>query len=153
MSKKLISLIFIIFVSCLLTGCTFNIDRTRGKDTGDSVNIGEVAKSMKLIIDEKEYDVVLENNETVNAFVQLLPIELSMNELNGNEKYSYLDVNLPTKAYYPKHINKGDVMLFGDNCLVIFYKSFDTSYSYTNIGYINNLPDLGNSDVRIRFER
>ena len=43
-------------------------------------------------------------------------------------------------------------MLYGDNCLVIFYKSFDTSYSYTKIGHINNLPDLGNDNVLVKFE-
>jgi hypothetical protein len=34
-------------------------------------------------------------------------------------------------------------MLFGDNCLVIFYVSFDTGYSYLKIGHIDNLPELG----------
>ena len=42
-------------------------------------------------------------------------------------------------------------MLFDNGCLVIFYKSFDTSYSYTKIGYIDNLPDLGNGDVSVKF--
>ena len=33
-----------------------------------------------------------------------------MNELNGNEKYFYLDTELPTNEINPKHINKGDVI-------------------------------------------
>ncbi|MBR6948703.1 MAG: hypothetical protein IKH54_00780 [Bacilli bacterium] len=37
--------------------------------------------------------------------------------------------------------------------LIIFYKSFDTSYSYTKIGHINNLPDLGNENISIRIEK
>jgi len=44
-------------------------------------------------------------------------------------------------------------MLFGDNCLVIFYKSFDTSYSYLKIGHINNLPDLGSGNTTVRLEK
>ena len=60
--------------------------------------------------------------------------------------------SLTTNSYNPNHIVKGDVMLYGNNCLVIFYKSFDTSYSYTKIGHIDNLPDLGNSDVLVKFE-
>lgn len=43
-------------------------------------------------------------------------------------------------------------MLYGNNCLVVFYKSFNTSYSYTKIGHIDNLSDLGNEDVIIKFE-
>ena len=44
-------------------------------------------------------------------------------------------------------------MLFGDNCLVIFYKSFNTSYSYTKIGHIESLPDLNKSSIKVKFTR
>ena len=81
-----------------------------------------------------------------------IPKEFTMNELNGNEKYVYLDDDLPTNKINPKHINKGDVMLYQNNCLVIFYKSFDTSYSYTKIGYIENLNDLGSNSVKVIFK-
>lgn len=36
-----------------------------------------------------------------------------MNELNGNEKYFYLDSSLPVNPYSPNTIGKGDIMLFG----------------------------------------
>ena len=76
-----------------------------------------------------------------------------MSELNGNEKYIYLDTTLPTNSSNPKRINAGDVMLYGNNCLVIFYKSFDTSYSYTRIGHIDDLPNLGNGNITVKFEK
>ena len=108
---------------------------------------------IKAIINNKEYKVDLENNDTVKSFLELLPQEFNMNELNGNEKYINLNTTLPTNSYSPKHIDAGDIMLFGNNCLVVFYKSFDTSYSYTKIGHIDNLPDLGNRNITIRFEK
>ena len=108
---------------------------------------------MKVIINEKEYVLNLETNETAHSFVNLLPQELTMSELNGNEKYVYLNDFLPVEAYKPKQVNKGDVMLFGDDCLVVFYKSFNTSYSYTKIGHIDNLPNLGNDNITIKFEK
>ena len=49
-------------------------------------------------------------------------------------------------------INAGDIMLYGNNCLVVFYKSFDTTYSYTKIGHIDNLPNLDKDKVIIKFE-
>ena len=69
-----------------------------------------------------------------------------------NEKYVYLDNSLPTNSSNPKRINAGDVMLYGNNCLVIFYKSFDTSYSYTKIGHINNLENLDNENINVKIK-
>ena len=109
--------------------------------------------NINIVIDEKTYNAVLEENKTAESFINMLPQEYNMNELNGNEKYVYLDETLPTNSYNPKHIEKGDIMLYGNNCLVVFYKSFDTSYSYTKIGHIENLPDLTDTNMTIKFEK
>ena len=113
----------------------------------------EVIGSMKVIINNDEYVINLEENDTVKSFIDMLPQELNMNDLNNNEKYVYLDKTLPTNSINPKKINRGDVMLYGNDCLVIFYKSFKTSYSYTKIGHIDDLPDLGNDSILVRFEK
>ena len=149
MRKYIILIIISLFV---IIGCTKQEDDSILENDNKS-NINEVISSMKIIIDENEYILNLENNETAISFVNMLPQEFNMSELNGNEKYVYLNNDLPTNSYNPKHINAGDVMLFGSNCLVIFYKSFDTVYSYTKIGHIDNLPDLGNNDILVRFQQ
>ena len=149
MRKYIILIIISLFV---IIGCTKQEDDSILENDNKS-NINEVISSMKIIIDENEYILNLENNETAISFVNMLPQEFNMSELNGNEKYVYLNNDLPTNSYSPKHINAGDVMLFGSNCLVIFYKSFDTVYSYTKIGHIDNLPDLGNNDILVRFQQ
>ena len=95
----------------------------------------------------------MEDNETVKEFLKLLPQEFNMEELNGNEKYIYMNYSLPTNSTNPKHITTGDIMLYGNNCLVIFYKSFDTNYSYTKIGHIDNISDLGNGNITVKFEK
>ncbi len=115
--------------------------------------IMENVTNINVIINSKKYNATIENNETAKKFISLLPQEFSMKELNGNEKYIYMDNSLPTNSTNPKHIESGDIMLYGDDCLVIFYKSFDTKYSYTKIGHIDNLPDLGNDNVNVKFER
>ena len=80
-----------------------------------------------------------------------------MNELNGNEKYFYLNKKLPTDAVSPDTVYKGDIMLFGSDCIVIFYKTFSTSYSYTKIGHIENSENLdtavGNGSFAVKFSR
>ncbi len=110
-------------------------------------------KTIKVIIDDEIYTATLDENETTKQFLNMLPKEFEMNELNGNEKYVYLETSLPTKEYSPKQIEVGDIMLFGNNCLVVFYKSFTTPYSYTKIGHIDNMPDLGNKDMVIKFKK
>ena len=65
-----------------------------------------------------------------------------MKELNGNEKYFDLPSNLPSNASNPGTIQPGDLMLYGSNTLVLFYKSFSTTYNYTPMGRIDDASGL-----------
>ena len=123
------------------------------KEENEIESENNMSFNINIVIDEKTYNAVLEENKTVESFINMLPQEYNMNELNGNEKYVYLGETLPTNSYNPKHIEKGDIMLYGNNCLVVFYKSFDTSYSYTKIGHIENLPDFTDTNMTIKFEK
>ena len=162
--KKYMLGIFIMFIGVLFIIIKVIIpsDNTDVNDSANkNVNISDKSeketitnkegKKVIININNKDYELNLENNKTVNEFVNILPIEFTMNELNGNEKYVYLNNTFTTNEYSPKHINKGDVMLYGNNCLVIFYKSFDTTYSYTKIGHIDNLDELDNSNIKIKI--
>lgn len=79
----------------------------------------------------------------------LLLLKLRINDLNGNEKYVYLEKTLSTNSSKVEVIENGDMLLFSDNCLVLFYKLFTTSYSYTKIGHIENLPEFSNNTIEI----
>lgn len=61
-----------------------------------------------------------------------------MSELNGNEKYYYFEETLPSNATQIGTIQTGDIMLYGSDCLVLFYDTFSTSYRYTRIGKIDS---------------
>ena len=108
-------------------------------------------KQMKVIINEKEYIINLEDNATAKKLVEILPFEVTMTELNGYEKYVYLATGFPIDPYQPEHLEKGDVMLFDNACLVIFYKSVDLPFNYTKVGHIDNIDDLGNEDIVAKF--
>jgi hypothetical protein len=47
-------------------------------------------------------------------------------------------------------------MLFGSDCLVLFFEDFSTSYSYTRIGHIEDAGDfvdtLTSGNVEVTFE-
>ena len=115
------------------------------------------AMSINVIVGNKTFTATLTDSETGRAFAQLLPMMITMNELNGNEKYHYLDSSLPTDSYQPGTIQAGDLMLYGNNCVVLFYETFSSSYSYTRIGSIDDptgLADaLGSGNVSVRFEK
>ena len=116
---------------------------------------GDNMQNIIITIENKKYEAILYDNSTTKELIKKFPITITMSDLNGNEKYYNFSKSFPTSSENVANINKGDIMLFGDNCLVIFYKSFSTRYKYTKLGYIKNTEDLENSlgkgDIEITF--
>jgi hypothetical protein len=116
----------------------------------------ENTDKMRITVGTSTFSATLQSNATANAFRESLPITLTMSELNNNEKYADLEGSLPTNASNPGTIQNGDLMLYGSSTLVLFYKSFSTSYRYTKIGLIDDPKGLeealGTGDVSITFD-
>ena len=94
-------------------------------------------KRLKITANGQEFFANLYENATTKELVKALPMTITMKELNENE-------------------NAGDIMLYGNDCFVFFYKSFPTSYRYTPIGTVTN-PDafakaVGAGDVKMTIE-
>ncbi len=146
----------------LLTACSSQQIKKESKvnTTAQVATVGTTEeKNMNKItikVGGREFAATLYDNKTAKEFASRLPLTVDMQELHGNEKYCYLDSALPTEQSVPDSIKSGDLKLFGDDCLVVFYESFSTSYSYTDIGQIDN-PDglkdaLGSENVTVTFE-
>ncbi len=120
------------------------------------VNNDPVKKFINIKVGEKIFTATLFDNVTATAFQSMLPLTLTMTELNGNEKYVRLSKDLPTHALNPGTINHGDLMLWGSNTLVVFYKTFSTSFSYTKLGKIDNpnglAAALGSGNITVSIE-
>ena len=161
--KKLSNLLLTILIICLLltfAACPNNPNTGNPADGeqngGDSQSGGsDEVTSMKITIGNSEFSATLYETEAAKAFAKLLPLTLNMSELNGNEKYHNLSTTLPTKTESVGRINAGDVMLWQSNCIVLFYESFATSYSYTKIGKIDDVTGLvqavGRGSVTVTF--
>ncbi|MDE7290186.1 MAG: hypothetical protein K2N71_11920 [Oscillospiraceae bacterium] len=112
--------------------------------------------NIEITVQDKTFSAKLYDNKTAEKFVEMLPLTLDMSELNGNEKYFYLSDDLPANSKRPDKINSGDIMLYGSSCLVLFYDSFSTSYSYTPIGHIDDTDGLakalGKGGVTVTFK-
>ena len=104
-------------------------------------------------IEDKEFLFELKNTEAANQIKSKLPFSLKMKNLNGNEVYYYFDESFKTNDKSVNNINTGDIYLYDSKCLVLFYKSFQTGYKYTEIGKLVNSDGLentiGNKDVTV----
>lgn len=134
-----------------------NLENTSEETNNNKNNEGgEEEMKLNIKIGDKNFTATLEDNATTREFINKLPLTINMSELHGNEKYYYFDESLPTNTERIRNINTGDLMLYGSDCLVLFYDSFSTSYSYTRLGHIDNPEGLANAvgsgNVEVTFE-
>ena len=112
---------------------------------------------MWMTVGERRFAVTLTDNAAARAFAAQLPLTLDMSELNGNEKHADLPKPLPANANRPGTIRNGDLMLYGADSLVVFYLTFQSSYSYTRLGRVDDPSDLpqalGPRGVRVLFSK
>jgi hypothetical protein len=112
---------------------------------------------MWMTVGERRFAITLTDNAAARALAAQLPLTLDMSDLNGNEKHAELPRALPAKASRPGTIRSGDVMLYGTDTLVVFYSTFDSSYSYTRIGRVDDpaglAAALGRRSVRVVFSK
>src|SRR5690606_27407777 len=111
----------------------------------------------KINIRSQTFKATLLDNNSSKAFKEMLPLTINMIELNANEKYYDLQNSLPTNSSNPGTIKNGDLMLYGSKTLVLFYKTFSTSYSYTKLGSVDDVTGLasalGSGNVTVTFEK
>ena len=147
-------LLFLVFMAVSLVSCASCTKNTVTSESNNNTN--PTGSKMKIKIGTSTFTATLYDNATATAFKTLLPLTVSMVELNGNEKYVDLPRSLPTKPANPETIQNGDLMLYGSSTLVLFYKTFFTSYSYTKLGRIDDVNELvaalGAGNVNISFE-
>jgi 4-carboxymuconolactone decarboxylase len=142
-----------VFYTIFLLSGSFDKKSTANENSHSDTNKNS---QMTIKIGSKTFEATLYDNATATAFKAMLPLTIHMVELNDNEKYADLKQSLPVNAVNPKTIQNGDLMMYGSNTLVLFYKNFSTSYSYTQLGLIENpsglAAALGSKNVTVTFE-
>jgi hypothetical protein len=167
---KTLYILLLLFISGNLFGCKNNqtqyIEKPAAMNLQDTPAPGtcnnrdnnsiKTEGKMKIKIGNSTFSVTLYDNGAAAALKSLLPMTVNMVELNANEKYVDLSGNLPTNASNPGTIQAGDLMLYGSSTLVLFYKTFSTSYNYTRLGRIDDITRLaaavGSGNAAVTFE-
>ncbi|WP_293956611.1 MULTISPECIES: cyclophilin-like fold protein [unclassified Sphingobacterium] len=146
--KYFVITLFALTVSLSFIGCS--------KDDDPAITDPVSNNKLKITIGSSTFTATLYENATTSSFKALLPLTLNMSELNGNEKLYDFSNSLPSNTANPGTIQNGDIMLYGSRTLVLFYKTFSTSYSYTRIGKVDDISgyaaSLGAGNVSVTFE-
>lgn len=138
-----------------------DVDDTKKEDSvkeenGDTYNTEETILKLKITVNGKVFFAELGDSAASRELLEKLPLTVDMTELNGNEKYYYLPDKLTKNDEKVGRIETGDIMLYSGNCLVLFYDSFSTVYSYTPLGKITDTAGLrdalGKGNVTVSFE-
>ena len=162
------SLIILLTVICLLTGCARKEKEEKPSIPDVSPESEEVVepsdteeeekeKMLKLYIDDQEIAVIWENNETVKSLCELAgkgTITINTSMYGGFEQVGPLGQSLP-RSDVQTETGPGDIVLYSGNQIVVFFGS--NSWSYTRLGHIENMSAqeltqlLNKSNVNIKI--
>lgn len=109
-----------------------NTETTETPETGE--------RKVKVTIDGREFDATLYDTPAANALYDMLPLELTFEDLNGIEKIAYMDNELPTEGE-PDEFDPdvGDLCLYAPwGNLSIFYKDFRNSNGLISLGHMDS---------------
>jgi hypothetical protein len=94
----------------------------------------------------------LEDTETAKDLLYMSPFSLIM-EKDNNSLKGYLKTSLSINSSYINKAKSGDLMLFNNNCLVLFNKETVLDDNYILIGHINDLEIPNNNQLEVSFVR
>lgn len=137
--EKIIFLIFILF-SCSSSDLLSNTQNMK----------------LKITVGNKIFTATLIDKDISRELIKYLPMEITMNDHNGNEKFYNLPENILGRVSNPGRVETGDIMIWSSNTIVLFYASSSTSYNYIRVGKIDDpsgLSDVvGRGNIKVKFE-
>lgn len=114
---------------------------------------GDDGKETKMVlkIGDTEVPVMWEDNESVRALKDLLPLTIRMSMYGGFEQVGPIGQSI-VRDDHQTTTNAGDIVLYSGNQIVIFYGS--NSWAYTKLGHVDLSTEiltglLGQGDVTV----
>lgn len=110
---------------------------------------------MRIMINDQPFSAALADTQAARELRALLPLTLTMQDHLQNEKHAELPEPLTARSHAVGKIETGDIMLWQDQTIVVFYKSFHSAYRYTRLGKIEDVSELkkavGEGNVHMTF--
>lgn len=131
--------------------------QTTQTETNEIQEAEETMTDIKVTVNGSVFEAKIYNDSPcAQQLLSKFPLTVTMNELNGNEKYYRFSESFPPNPENVESINSGDIMLYQSDYLVLFYETHNTSYTYTRIGYIADTTGLkeavGTGNPTVTFE-
>ena len=123
----------------------------------DAAEQEETTMQISVIVNDVPFTATIEDTAAGRGLLSRLPLTLSMDELHGNEKYCYTGEPFDGEQSVPGTIEAGDLMVFGSDCLALFYETFSNGgWSYARVGKIDDPTGLaeacGSGAATVTFE-
>ena len=139
---KVISFLLLLLIVCFSTGCSNNneVNTNRNLDKNETINNKENVNTMKVIINDKSYEVELFDSITKDKIINMLPLDLTLQKYAEHEYYSELPTKPTMDENTTSNILAGDIYYWdGWNAFVINYEDYDiTPYKVVHIGEIKD---------------
>jgi hypothetical protein len=136
---------FIIFVGLIIGGVLYLsgvVSRGKEKTYEETLkNIGTLP-DIQIKMNGIYYRAKSNISYATQNFIKNFPLSVEMSDENSNQKKGCVYFKFDGDADKPKNIEKGDLLIYGDSCIVIATDDFAGYGSYKKIGHIEKMPDL-----------
>lgn len=114
--------------------------------------VGELP-DMRVSVAGHGYVVKSESSKVVAEFLERLPLDVELNDKDGNRKVGLTYYKYQSEPVKIKKAIAGDVLLEGNSTIIIVTKSFKTGDKYTKLGHIEDLGELPSGIVKVRIDK
>ena len=140
--------LILVAVFCFIIIRDSVIQKREERKEQETKEVGKLP-DIKVYIDGVYYTAISESTKAAESFLNQLPLDIEMTDLNENEKRGYTYFKLTTEARKLGKVEIGDILLSGDSYIVLATKTFKSSQKYTKIGHIQNLGDIASGKIKV----
>lgn len=144
-----------LIVIALVVGAVFlvknAVDNDQEKLLEEAIKeIGELP-NINVSIGGESYTAITQVSYASQNFISNIPVSIEMKDEGSNKKQGCTYFKFSGDTVRAKEVKRGDILLYGDSCIVIATADFKGGSKYKKIGHINNMGDLPSGTQTVSF--